>query len=174
MNVVDALKKAYLYCKQMRTYTLQHKVPGKHDKMVWEFARYILSKGVSPLEYVDWCFDMLVDLHNSIQLRNVCSIPMLNKFCAEGPDRNQQLLSMVILQIDEVDIRLRAGEKLDDILLDESAQIGAVVRFVMAMISNRPDLAKHFRQDFKEMVALRPYYLKLLDELLPGEVKIDV
>jgi hypothetical protein len=169
-QVYDCLKREYIEQRRLRTYSRARRTSPSADPMFWKLAHAVCERNVSPAEYINWCFDLLLERHSDVYANMVCSMNMLARFCEGEHDRKRHLEVLVRVQAHTIRQRERAGEQLDKILLDEDMQVGAIMRYVAARARGRSDLEEVFFEDAKRQVIMRPYYAKLLAKHLPKEM----
>jgi len=134
----------------------------------WErLAEELAKQQADPCAYVRFVFNIMLPVTHSIQPNMVTSGKLLSQFLEQQPIRREELRLMVCLQTEHVRARLQQGEPLETILLDTSAPLSAVFRYVMARSEKRWDLSKRFEEAAKSMLLFEPYYKELLGAWLP-------
>ena len=171
MQYADCLRTAYVEMRQQRAHSTARRIAPKSEPLLWKFAVMLHSREVSPFEYVSWCFDRLLRRHDDVYVNMVCSEALLGRFMAEAVDREKELDVLVKLQAHAIRRREERGEALSKILLDETAQLSAAIRFAVAHSRGDTELAENFREDAEKQLMFQPHYKKLLGKFLPEDMK---
>lgn len=169
-TIYSCLKTTYLMLRKRRAKTKAYRVSAKYDIGFWELAKTLQGLSISPHEYMEWCFDQLLDRHDDVYGDMVIDPFMVARYQEGAPARNRELELIAGLQAALIKKREERGENLDAILLDEKASISAVMRFAVAHSRGRFDLAENFREDAAEQIMFRPHYKVVLGKFLPKEM----
>jgi hypothetical protein len=164
---VNSLHEAYLGLRR-RIHPDMTRVPGSNVE--WSrLAQILMREKIDPYDYIRFCYDLFVPLHDDLYPAVVFSFSNVSRFKEAVPTgMDESLRTLVRLQLLELEHQLRRRKNLEAILVDENLPFSALFRFAIAKAFGFKELLPLFEEDAIRMLLFKPTYKVLLKDLLEG------
>lgn len=164
---VNSLHEAYLGLRR-RIHPEMVRVTG--SDVSWNrLAQTLLREKIDPYDYVRFCYDLFVPLHDDLYPNVVLSLSNVERFKSAVPDGVDPSLRVIVrLQLIELEYQLKRRRSLEEVLVDESLPFSALFRYAIAKAFGLKELLPLFEDDAVGMLLFKPMYRTLLRDLLEG------
>lgn len=165
---LEALRDAYLRLRR-RWVPEMHTVSHSHDPKFLRLAQLLFNNDLDPYRYMKFAFEFFARFSADVFPNQVCAPKVVSNYMYVKDEMDRDIRVMVQLQRSKIEGRLRAGDSIDEILLDPYEHLSAVFRYAVASAMGRDDLAIRFKAKALEMIVFEPLYKEVLQDLLPQE-----
>lgn len=166
-RTATALRNAYA---EMRTFYSRrgtYRSRPDNNKHWMRIAPELLKRGIHPQHFVKTTFE-----YHLYQLRKpaawvteVASMNAVERYMEQHDLRNEELQLLLKLQLNTVEVQLRNGRTMEDIIKDTTLALNAVVRYALAQQAGLAELTEELRIDAELDISYEPLYQRFVRQL---------